>query len=188
MRKSIATLALVIMLCVSGCNSEMNSEGNPSITQSSSVRAESAESSSTISQQSTPASSPISSETSVASTTNSPDSNSSQSAQNPSDSDQSSVNSEFVSSEYKPVLPPNSTEEEVSEPVISSEPYTRDTRISDVINDPIFGNYGRLIFPVNEGYYSGETLGDLRLTWYNKINTAENLNLKSFPAVFVTNL
>lgn len=39
--------------------------------------------------------------------------------------------------------------------------YTADSRITDVINDPAFGNYGRLIFPVDEWYYSGETLGEL---------------------------
>lgn len=27
--------------------------------------------------------------------------------------------------------------------------YTADTKISDVINDPVFENYGRLIFPVD---------------------------------------
>ena len=42
--------------------------------------------------------------------------------------------------------------------------YTADSRITDVLNDPAFGDYGRLIFPVNEWYYSGETLEDLSLT------------------------
>lgn len=60
--------------------------------------------------------------------------------------------------------------EEVSDPVAASQQYTLDTRISDVINDPVFGNFGRLIFPVDSGYYSGETLNDLRLTWYNNID------------------
>ena len=49
-------------------------------------------------------------------------------------------------------------------------PYTVDTKISDVISDPVFGNYGRLIFPVDKGYMSGDTLGELRLTWYNFID------------------
>ena len=40
--------------------------------------------------------------------------------------------------------------------------YTADTPIEDVIRDPVFGEYGRLIFPVDAGYYSGDTLGDLR--------------------------
>ena len=38
--------------------------------------------------------------------------------------------------------------------------YTVDTLIEDVIRDPVFGEYGRLIFPVDAGYYSGDTLGD----------------------------
>jgi len=34
----------------------------------------------------------------------------------------------------------------------------------------VFGNYGRLLFPVNSGYYGGSTLGNLSLTWYNGID------------------
>ena len=49
------------------------------------------------------------------------------------------------------------------------EPYRANTEISEVINDPAFGDYGRLIFPVNTGYYSGDTLGELRLTLYSNI-------------------
>lgn len=48
--------------------------------------------------------------------------------------------------------------------------YNRQTKIEDVINDEIFGDYGRLVFPVESGYYSGDTLEDLRLTWYNNID------------------
>lgn len=55
-----------------------------------------------------------------------------------------------------------------------SEPYTKNTRIADVINDSAFGDYGRLIFPVNNGYYSGDTLGDLSLTWYSHIDADKN--------------
>ena len=51
-----------------------------------------------------------------------------------------------------------------------SEMYTRKTKISDVINDEVFGDYGRLIFPAEPGYYSGDTLENLRLTWYNNID------------------
>ena len=47
--------------------------------------------------------------------------------------------------------------------------YTVNTKIADVLSDPVFGKYGRLIFPVDSSYYSGETLGELRLTWYNNI-------------------
>lgn len=70
--------------------------------------------------------------------------------------------------------------EESSKTTMSSEIYTRDTRISDVINDPVFGDYGRLIFPVDEGYYSGETLGDLRLTWYNNIDPDKTVEIANY--------
>lgn len=67
-----------------------------------------------------------------------------------------------------------------------SEPYTVNTKISDVIADPVFNNYGRLIFPVDEGYYSGDTLGDLSLTWYSYIDpdkTVEIVNCMKTHAV-----
>ncbi|MGN0972143.1 MAG: alpha/beta hydrolase [Aristaeellaceae bacterium] len=38
------------------------------------------------------------------------------------------------------------------------------------MEDPAFGTFGRLLFPVDEGYYSGDTLGSLRLTWYSHID------------------
>jgi len=58
--------------------------------------------------------------------------------------------------------------------------YTENTKISDVIHDPAFGNYGRLIFPVDSGYYSGDTLGDLRLTWYNNIDLAKTVEIANY--------
>lgn len=48
--------------------------------------------------------------------------------------------------------------------------YTRTSRIADVTDDPVFGDYGRLIFPVDENYWSGSTLEDLHLVWYNDID------------------
>ena len=48
--------------------------------------------------------------------------------------------------------------------------YTRDTPIDEVANDPAFGNWGKLLFPVQRGYMSGATLGTLGLTWYNYID------------------
>lgn len=39
-----------------------------------------------------------------------------------------------------------------------SDLYTVETAISDVISDPVFGDYGRLIFPVDDWYYSGDTI------------------------------
>lgn len=58
--------------------------------------------------------------------------------------------------------------------------YTTDTKISDVVNDPVFGKYGRLIFPVGGGYYSGTTLGELRLIWYNNIDPAKTVEIANY--------
>ena len=66
-----------------------------------------------------------------------------------------------------------------------TEQYTQDTEISDVINDTAFGDYGRLIFPVNSSYYSGDTLGEPGLTWYNNIDpdkTVEIANWRTMEA------
>lgn len=54
---------------------------------------------------------------------------------------------------------------------------TESTRISDVINDPLFGDYGRLLFPVDSGYYGGDTLGSLSLTWYGQISPARTVEV-----------
>lgn len=59
-------------------------------------------------------------------------------------------------------------------------PYTADTPISDVVNDPVFGDYGRLIFPVDEWYYSGETLGQLLLTWYSNIQPDKTVEIVNY--------
>lgn len=59
-------------------------------------------------------------------------------------------------------------------------PYTRETRVADVMNDPAFGNYGRLIFPVERGYWSGETLGDLRLVWYSRIDPDKTVEIANY--------
>ena len=49
---------------------------------------------------------------------------------------------------------------------------TESTRISDVIDDPLFGDCGRLLFPVDSGYWGGDTLGSLSLAWYSHIRPA----------------
>ena len=55
--------------------------------------------------------------------------------------------------------------------------YTKDSLISEVIADPSFGDYGRLLFPVDSGYYSGGTLGELRLTWYSNIQPVKTVEI-----------
>lgn len=32
---------------------------------------------------------------------------------------------------------------------VNSEKFTLDTKVTEVMNDPVFGDYGRLIFPVD---------------------------------------
>lgn len=60
------------------------------------------------------------------------------------------------------------------------EPYTVNTRIEEVIADPAFDGYGRLIFPVDYGYYSGGTLGNLGLTWYNYIDPDKTVEICNY--------
>ena len=62
----------------------------------------------------------------------------------------------------------------------ANEPYTVDTEIETVMEDPVFGTYGRLIFPVDSGYYSGDTLGELQLTWYNNIDPDKTVEITNY--------
>ena len=55
--------------------------------------------------------------------------------------------------------------------------YTRDTRIEEVKNDPVFGDYGRLLFPVEDWYYSGDSLEELQLTYYSHIDPDETVEI-----------
>ena len=62
----------------------------------------------------------------------------------------------------------------------ANEPYTIDTKISEVISNPAFGAYGRLIFPVDDSYYSGDTLGGLGLVWYNNIDPDKTVEVANY--------
>lgn len=62
----------------------------------------------------------------------------------------------------------------------TEQSFTRTSRISDVMNDPAFGEWGRLIFPVDEGYWSGETLEQLRLAWYNYIDPGKTVEICNY--------
>ena len=65
--------------------------------------------------------------------------------------------------------------------------YNRQTHISDVMNDPTFGDYGRLIFPVNTGYWSGTTLEQLALTWYNYIDPDKTVEVCNYLRAHANN-
>lgn len=56
-------------------------------------------------------------------------------------------------------------------------PFTVDTPVEAVLQDDAFGDYGRLLFPVDAGYWSGDTLGELQLTWYNNIDPEETVEI-----------
>jgi len=58
--------------------------------------------------------------------------------------------------------------------------FTVDTKIMDVITDSVFGDYGRLLFPADRGYYSGDTLGKLSLTWYGNINPKRTVEIVNY--------
>lgn len=55
-------------------------------------------------------------------------------------------------------------------PQADTAAFTRQTPIEEVKQDPAFGAYGRLLFPVQDYYYSGDTLEELRLTYYSHID------------------
>ena len=58
--------------------------------------------------------------------------------------------------------------------------YNRQSRIADVINDPDFGDWGRLIFPANTSYWSGTTLENIDLTWYNGIDPDKTVEIVNY--------
>lgn len=80
----------------------------------------------------------------------------------------------------------NKTETELTSQK-DTEMYTRTTKITDVINDEIFGDYGRLIFPVESAYYSGDTLENLKLTWYNNIDPDTTVEIVNYMKSSVLN-
>ena len=54
------------------------------------------------------------------------------------------------------------------------------TSIQEVISYPAFGGWGRLLFPADEGYYSGSTLDSLRMTWYSNIQPAKTVEIVNY--------
>lgn len=75
--------------------------------------------------------------------------------------------------------PSSSTPERKDSMQTTTQTYTRTTPIETVRNDPVFGDYGRLIFPVERSYYSGDTLEQLHLTYYNNIDPDETVDIQA---------
>lgn len=68
----------------------------------------------------------------------------------------------------------------VADSVAYSAPYNRQSLISDVMADPVFGEWGRLLFPVQRGYWSGTTLAQLRLSYYNYIDPDATVEIVNY--------
>lgn len=60
------------------------------------------------------------------------------------------------------------------------EAFTKDTPIQAIQNASVFGDYGRLIFPVDDRYYSGDTLEELGLTWYTHIDSDKTVEIVNY--------
>lgn len=58
--------------------------------------------------------------------------------------------------------------------------FDKNTPITEVIGNPAFGDYGGLIFPADRGYTGGDTLGELRLTWYSNIDPAKTVEIANY--------
>lgn len=55
---------------------------------------------------------------------------------------------------------------------------TTETKIRDIISNPSFGDWGRLLFPASEGYWSGDTLGFLYPRKKNRLHSISVLPKK----------
>lgn len=76
-------------------------------------------------------------------------------------------------------------EPDIPEPPESNEGFmevTKETRVQDVIDSPVFGEYGRLIFPADRtisGELTLENVGDI-LTWYTHINQDKTVEIVNY--------
>lgn len=62
------------------------------------------------------------------------------------------------------------------------EVYTLTTKLTDVMNDPVFGDYGRLIFPVDRPISDDLELQDVAdiLIWYNNVNPERTVEIANY--------
>lgn len=60
--------------------------------------------------------------------------------------------------------------------------YTLETKVTDVINDPVFEDYGRLIFPVDRTIDDDLTLQDVGeiLVWYHNVNPNRTVEIVNY--------
>lgn len=60
--------------------------------------------------------------------------------------------------------------------------YTANIKVWDVINDPVFGDYGRLIFPADKSINQNLTLREVGniLTWYSYVNPDRTVEIANY--------
>lgn len=58
--------------------------------------------------------------------------------------------------------------------------YTVNSTFSEIVSDPSFGSFGRLIFPVHGNHLFGSTLQDLHLTFYNNIVPEKSVEVVNY--------
>ena len=58
--------------------------------------------------------------------------------------------------------------------------FDESTPVSEVMTDRAFRGWGRLIFPADEGYMRGSTLGDLSFTWYSCVDPAKTVEVCNY--------
>ena len=58
--------------------------------------------------------------------------------------------------------------------------YTLQSKIREVVEDPAFDGYGRLIFPVQKKYMQGAALGTMRLSWYTNICPEQTVEIVNY--------
>ncbi len=60
--------------------------------------------------------------------------------------------------------------------------FTADTKVWDVINDPVFEDYGRLIFPADRQISDDLTLGDVEdiLIWYSYVSPDRTVEIANY--------
>ena len=51
------------------------------------------------------------------------------------------------------------------------------TRVTEVMDDSVLGEAGRLLFPVEDWYWRGDTLGSLSYTWYTQLDARPSVDV-----------
>lgn len=76
----------------------------------------------------------------------------------------------------------DSGSEEMSTEKNNTADFTLNTKVTEVMNDPVFGDYGRLIFPADVSIDRNLTLKDVEdiLIWYNNVNPDRTVEIVNY--------